>query len=54
MCLCVHACVCVKLVRLVLLFDVFHCLRAKLLPVTAFPKSLRETQEEEKEKGEKL
>lgn len=27
-------CVCVKLARLVAGFDVFHCLRAKLLPVT--------------------
>lgn len=39
-CVCVY--VCVKLVRLVLLFDfdVFHCLRAKLLPAPAFPKRL--------------
>ncbi len=43
-CACVCVYVCVKLVRLVLLFDVFHCLRAKLLPAPAFPKSLRETE----------
>lgn len=41
-------CVCEKLVRLVLLFDfdVFHCLRTKLLPVPAFPNRLRESRED--------
>ena len=45
---------CVKLVRLVLLFDVFHCLRAKLLPAPAFPKSLREIERRKKREGREI
>ena len=53
---CVCVCVCVKLVRLVLLFDfdVVHCLRAKLLPVPAFPKRQRETGEGRREQWREI